>query len=254
MLFKTSISLADNFVSSLKAELKLPKNSVLTVCQDVNCLSIITYFKQLGISDIFWSHTTKDQATVSGIRLHPFPLYSDLCANYTCADYSSSFDFIHQSHALPKKYLFSFVGSGEFKELNWIYELANIEGTFIASHPEGCRNYGGSEDCRDYCNILQDSLFSLCPTFYGANNIRIWESLSVGAIPVIISDDLCLPGNRMLWESSCVFLAMDQAEIANLPDALKHFKNDENRIFAMQDGCRQLWSLVWTKYFCKFFN
>ncbi len=217
-----SSSQAENLVRNLQ----FPTNSAITVCQDVNCLSIIDYFKLLGISDVFWSNATKGKSIVSDIKIHPFPLYSDRCANY-----SLNFDFICQSHALKKKYFFSFVGSDKFEGLNWIYELAGIGGAFIA------------KQCEDYCNVLQNSLFSLCPTFFGANNIHIWESLSVGAIPVIISDDLCLPGNRVLWENSCVFIPMEKEKILNLPDILKRLRDDENRIFAMQDGCRQLWRL-----------
>lgn len=224
--FKDSISLAEDIVRFFKKGLGFPKNSVVTVCQDVNCLSIIDYLKLLGISDIFWSHATKDKSMVSGVNIHPFPLYSDCCASY-----NSNFDFIHQSHALKKKYLFSFIGSGEFQELHWIYELDKVEGAFI------------TDQCEDYCNVLQNSLFCLCPTFNNANNIHIWESLSVSAIPVIISDNLRLPGNEALWENSCVFIPIEREKILDLPNTLKQLKNDENRIFAMQDGCRQLWRI-----------
>ncbi len=224
--FKDSNSLAEDLVSSLKNGFEFPKSSIITVCQDVNCLSIIDYFKLLGISDVFWSHATKDKSIVSGLKTHPFPLYSNRCANY-----SLNFDFVYQSHALRKKYIFSFVGSDKFEGLNWIYKLAGVEGAFIAKQSE------------NYCNVLQNSLFSLCPTFFGANNIHIWESLSVGAIPVIISDDLRLPGNEALWESSCVFIPMEKEKILNLPNTLKQLRDNENHIFAMQDGCRQLWRL-----------
>jgi hypothetical protein len=49
-----------------------------------------------------------------------------------------------------------------------------------------------SEDCY-YKQMLMDSKFSLCPLGTGPNSIRLWESLSFGSIPVILSDKLILP-------------------------------------------------------------
>ena len=37
------------------------------------------------------------------------------------------------------------------------------------------------------------SRYSLCPSGAGPNSIRLWESLAVGAIPIILADTLELP-------------------------------------------------------------
>jgi hypothetical protein len=41
---------------------------------------------------------------------------------------------------------------------------------------------------RRYNEILSDSVFSLCPEGAGPNTLRLWESLAVGAIPVILAE------------------------------------------------------------------
>jgi hypothetical protein len=41
-----------------------------------------------------------------------------------------------------------------------------------------------------YNTILSDSVFSLCPLGAGPNTLRFWESIAVGSIPVIFSNDL----------------------------------------------------------------
>ena len=44
-----------------------------------------------------------------------------------------------------------------------------------------------------YRQIMEKSLFSICPLGIGPNSIRLWESFTYNTIPVSISDDLWLP-------------------------------------------------------------
>lgn len=43
-----------------------------------------------------------------------------------------------------------------------------------------------------YNKTLSNSIFSLCPKGAGPNTLRLWESISVGTIPVLFSDNLSL--------------------------------------------------------------
>ena len=43
-----------------------------------------------------------------------------------------------------------------------------------------------------YNKILSESIFSLCPEGAGPNTLRLWESIAVGSIPVIFSDDVSI--------------------------------------------------------------
>lgn len=48
----------------------------------------------------------------------------------------------------------------------------------------------------DYCQIMAQSTFTLCPRGYGATSFRIGEALQQGSIPVYISDKFIIPHNR----------------------------------------------------------
>ena len=58
-----------------------------------------------------------------------------------------------------------------------------------------------------FSSILQNTQFSLCPRGTGPSTIRIWDSLALGSIPVIISDGLKMPLSTMIeWDKCCVFI------------------------------------------------
>ena len=56
----------------------------------------------------------------------------------------------------------------------------------------------GKELKEEYLNLLEDTAFPLCPRGKGLNSIRFFESLRLGRIPVLISDDPKLPLEGML--------------------------------------------------------
>ena len=63
-----------------------------------------------------------------------------------------------------------------------------------------------------YNKTLLQSRFSLCPSGTGPNSIRFWESLAVGAIPVLMSNSLELPQNE-LWNDAIVIVSEDNIEL-----------------------------------------
>jgi hypothetical protein len=44
----------------------------------------------------------------------------------------------------------------------------------------------------EYNRIITQSIFSLCPVGAGPNTIRLWESICLGSIPVIIADEFSI--------------------------------------------------------------
>lgn len=50
--------------------------------------------------------------------------------------------------------------------------------------------------CRDFCQTLARSVFTLCPRGYGQTSFRIAEALQYGSIPVYVSDQHILPHGR----------------------------------------------------------
>jgi len=70
----------------------------------------------------------------------------------------------------------------------------------------------------EYCKILSNSVFSLCPRGYGINSFRIQESIQYGAIPVYISDEFSIPA-WLDFESFGVVIT--EKELSNIDNVLQ---------------------------------
>jgi glycosyltransferase involved in cell wall biosynthesis len=211
---------------------------VVTVCQHIYALKYSELFKQLGVTDLFWPHAEHNTRQLDGITIHPFPLYPAMTAS------------LHEQEAgLPaqqRRYLFSFVGAHDPK----YYRTASRE--WLAALPQSVRGHEAflrlrrewhfqravydvqvrglslteearqdmQEREREYLELLRQSAFSLCPSGSGPNTIRLWESLALGAIPVVLADGLRLPGDPMLWQEAAMFVRETPAAVAALPQML----------------------------------
>ena len=86
----------------------------------------------------------------------------------------------------------------------------------------------------EYNRVLSDSVFSLCPAGAGANTLRLWESLAVGAVPVLLgspSNQPMLPrGGTLLpvdWDA--IVLRVPDYQVHDLPAVLRRVPLDEVR-------------------------
>lgn len=80
----------------------------------------------------------------------------------------------------PKKYFISFVGSMTHPIRERLKVFENREDCYISFQPHSIE---------DYCRILHESIFSLCPRGFGANSFRIQESVQYHAMPIYLSDE-----------------------------------------------------------------
>jgi hypothetical protein len=115
----------------------------------------------------------------------------------------------------PKGYLFSFVGS--IKNHSVRRKLLDLYGDkFIVK---------SSTTYENFIDIMERSIFSLCPRGYGATSFRICEALQHGSVPVYIYDKPWIP-----WKDEFDFneigILVHESEITNLFNILK-FKTDE---------------------------
>lgn len=85
-----------------------------------------------------------------------------------------------------KKYLASFIGSRTHPIRNELEKYKGRDEWYISFEPHSIE---------DYCRIMYESVFALCPRGYGANSFRIAEAVQYGAIPVYISDEFIEPFN-----------------------------------------------------------
>ena len=96
---------------------------------------------------------------------------------------------------------------------------------------------------RRYNQLLSDSVFSLCPEGAGPNTLRLWESLAVGAIPVVIVEDWVwpsIPGAGLRREDAVIKVRRD--ELAGLFARLRRMRVEEpERLAAMQAAGREVY-------------
>ena len=75
-----------------------------------------------------------------------------------------------------------------------------------------------AERQRRYAETLAASSFVLCPRGAGTGSIRLFEVMSAGVAPVLISDDYLLPGH-VPWETFLLRIA--ERDIARLPELIE---------------------------------
>lgn len=228
-------------ISKLEAELRTlvdrmgTQRRILTVCQQIHAHRYPKMFDSANVTDIFWTHAIQNQPTLpnsSGIRLHPFPLYpvQQMVANI---------------HDIDRKrnYLFSFIGARSTdiyltQARNWILdELAGdprgmvtlreswhynniVYGRQIKNDHNNIQNSIDKNTSIEFQNIMNDSIFSLCPSGSGPNSIRLWEAALNGSIPVVLADTYRHPGDEDLWNMATVSCRENREDIRALPDRL----------------------------------
>lgn len=236
---------------------------VVTVCQHVEMLKYQEIFRGIGITDVFWSHAVKDQnyfPADESLKIFSFPLFPAKAP-------------LHRVHkGFVRKYLYSLielniksgVSRGSVKMI--MTHLTGKPKSFVFSHKkcdfteviycagtrdEVCIDQEAIDQGApiDIGRILQQSVFTICPAGFSTNSIRLWESIACGAIPVVLSDDFCLPGSRSLWEEAIVLCPERQKAVKALPEQLEKIAGDEELLGRKRQALKQLWLLYGPEYF-----
>ena len=151
-----------------------------------------------------------------------------------------NYQFNHQITNTTKDIFASFIGN--IKGRHSLRErmeslLINKDGYFISESI----NYDKFKD------IMSRSLFSLCPRGYGQTSFRIFESLSIGSIPVYIYDDPLIPFENE-FDFNEIGILIHESKLDRIDDILKSKSKSEidNFIingksiynnFFLYDGC-----------------
>ena len=256
LLRKSETARAQLFIDALRR--CLPKTTLVraTVMQHIYAKDMLPVLERLGVTDLFWSHATKAETHIGKLRIHPFPLYPVCCADGAAENW------------LPpgkRRYLYSFIGAYQpglylTEARRWIFELPPRNDAYVERrgewHFEGTvyrEQIGGvlqsnealqAERARveEYTEVLGQSVFSLCPSGSGPNTIRLWESLGMGAIPVIISDTHRQPGEPEQWVETAIFAGEDKNAIDGLPARLERIRNQATEMDSRQQRLRELWN------------
>ena len=235
---------------------------VHTVCQQIHFKRDLPgYLTELGITDLWTSHKQHREDFLDEVRLHSWPLYA---VNYQNSERSVG---LIKKRLSEKKYLASFVGAHMEHYLNDI----RLKLKRFADLPDFCIEInnqwhfnevvyehqvsGKSLDHDDekaheilhYNQVLSDSIFSLCPSGAGPNSLRLWESLAIGSIPVILSDEYELPdiknlaqGFGLSWKDAVVIFP--EKDIDNLEQYLRSIPNAQRE--QMSAAGSQIYSLI----------
>ncbi|NEQ35830.1 MAG: tetratricopeptide repeat protein [Okeania sp. SIO3I5] len=251
---KTEANALIEKLNSFQDELKKYKK-VITVCQHIRMLEFEGIFDAVGITDIFWSHTKKDQNVLPSyphISLHSFPLYPVQAIDI-------------EAKKTDKKYLYSFVGTRPSKSYltdsrtkiidslsddnrgliiarnQWHYNKI-VYDRQILKKVKNDDNLVDNSASEEFKQVMQESVFALCPSGSGPNSIRLWEAIGLGAIPVVIADTYLPPGDRSLWDEATVTCSEKLEDIKALPDRLAEIQKDDALLHKKREALKQLWT------------
>ncbi|CAB9495511.1 exostosin domain-containing protein [Alteromonas macleodii] len=187
---------------------------VHSVCQHIHWVRMLEKAEWLGITDFYLSHKDSKSEAIqdevgTNLALHGWTL---IAVNYETPERNegmerkamsernllASFIGAHMKHYRDDSRIKLFEAAKAYGQDDVLVDLGNewhfnkvvyeeqvlnkeIESHHIDEHHKRTFRYN---------TILSDSKFSLCPEGAGPNTLRFWESIAVGSIPVIFSDDL----------------------------------------------------------------
>ena len=230
-----------------------------TCCQHISFRNLKTLFEDLNITTVFTSHKQIGEEKMGTVTLLPCPLYA-----VNVEDNTRNSIFLEKDlKNIDRKYLYSFVVASRADYItdirNRIFNLPKKDA--YIQHTGGwhfdelvftdAQNYNKSfnvsqshkEKTELYNNILLNSRYSLCPSGTGPNSIRFWESLAVGAIPVLLAATLELPCNN-LWLDSII--RIEESSVQDIPDILRGISENEER--SRRDNCLRLYNFYRANY------
>jgi len=149
--------------------------------------------------------------------------------------------FSPPAHDLP--YLFSFMGSIRNAPIRQkLATLAHPRSFFQNTTKDFDRVLHGKMDKterlgydRRYAELTKASKFVLCPRGLSASSIRLFETMRMGRVPVILSDDW-VPPIGPLWTNFSVRVA--EREFGQIPQVLEE---RESEAVAMGELAREEW-------------
>jgi hypothetical protein len=221
---------------------------VHTVCQHVYWRQMLADWRGLGLTDVWLSHAPDEtlKAPAGDLKLHPWRLYAvnvedaaraaGLRAGVDPAakPLLASFVGTHADHYLSDSRLRLQVLAGQPRfeiRLTEKWHFEDVVYRHQVQHEPLAGSYRVDASVADYNRVLSDSVFSLCPAGAGPNSLRLWESLAVGAVPVLLGPAPRLPQGGSLppidWEQ--IVLRVADAQIPDLPRMLGSFPMDEVR-------------------------
>lgn len=187
-----------------------------TVAQHIRAVNYFDLFQAVGITDVFWSHAVNSYQTSKGVRIHPFPLFPAQAPDYVGSQKSEKRHLANFVGAYnPTIYLTNvreviFGDEGKHADLHiikrdrWHFDRAVYDEQIGGRTASDAQLQAEAKMKQDYVDAIRQSWFTLCPTGSGPNSIRIFESLALGSIPIVLSRELTLVGSQDLWDRAAI--------------------------------------------------
>lgn len=125
------------------------------------------------------------------------------------------------------EFLFSFLGRISTHPVREQVRLLDSAATPCLDVKDGSLRFPSFDYSRSYIQLLRRSKFVLCPRGFGASSIRIFEAMSVGRVPVIISDQW-QPPLGISWRDFCIFVP--EREVSSIPAVLNNVKGQAHEM------------------------
>jgi hypothetical protein len=231
-----------------KIFLKLLDRNTHTVCQHIHWKKLLGFWEHIELKNLYLSHLTTNDShnTINFNPWHISATNTELSSNSTNMKYKD---------ITEKTLLCSFIGAhnqwyrsnirldivDHFKKLNsnrhkifiqlndeWFYNKI-IYDHQIKKQPLSIDDVSFyNNNIVNYNEILSDSVFSLCPDGSGPNTIRLWESMSIGSIPVLFENDWLRPSiDGFAWEDFSITIKKN--ELNNMIDILESISEKDIR-------------------------
>jgi hypothetical protein len=234
---------------------------VHTVCQQIYWTDLMDEFLSLGITDLWLTHKTKEIENLRGLRIHAWPLFA---VNIETEKRRVG---IEDHPIRGRKYFASFIGAymehyGNDTRPRMVEALKKYPDYFLKLNDmwhfnEEVYNQQLGLEVKEFSNaskfsvneynvILSNSKFSLCPVGAGPNTLRLWESLALGTIPVVISDQYDFPvikkedGSYVNWLDAVIVHA--ENDLDSLDDRLRSITQEQ--LEQMSQACKDFYRLA----------
>ena len=137
------------------------------------------------------------------------------------------------------KFLYSFQGAGYTHVVRRQLMKGRHVDSFILDNGNLTHHTVPSNSRRafetSFVDVLQASQFVLCPRGIGVCSYRLFETMQMGRVPVIISDDW-IPVPDLPWEECSI--TIKESQIESIPDILQERRKDAQEMGVM---ARKIW-------------
>lgn len=142
-----------------------------------------------------------------------------------------------------REMLFSFLGSTTTHEIRRGLSIIYPNNCFSSNHHWGLDHVlQANMDFRErYQKMLGNSIFSICPRGTGISSVRLFESIAMNAIPVIVANGYKPPLHEIInWKEIAVFVP--ENKIRDIGKMLSEGFSDD-RIKGMQNKLQEVYEM-----------